>query len=326
MRRRRHVPAGQDVVNAYGNTDEGDMSAGLDTARARRSRTTSARVEAAAMLRAWRRAGARMRRTPTLDSRWTRMCFCGQDTPAGRSPTTAAFGLSEFTGSEEGRGPLFDIDRTTFEGRPSPIAPATPGPQGRRPAATTTATLEPRRCRCSALRIGDRMIVSVPGEMTAEMGRRVRAAVLDAARGAGVDGASSRGLANEYASYFTTPEEYDRQHYEGGATVYGRPASSCCRTSLADLAGRLAAGKPAPGAVPVRPDATACSPTARAYPPAPRAARALAQPTGDAAPRPRRLPLAGRRRVATTGRSTSAFVTVQRRAGRLAAPSTPTSA
>ena len=32
------------------------------------------------------------------------------------------------------------------------------------------------------------------------------------------------GLANEYVSYFTTPEEYALQFYEGASTVYG-PAS-----------------------------------------------------------------------------------------------------
>jgi neutral ceramidase len=32
------------------------------------------------------------------------------------------------------------------------------------------------------------------------------------------------GLSNEYLSYFTTPEEYEAQHYEGASTLYG-PAS-----------------------------------------------------------------------------------------------------
>src|SRR4051794_2810956 len=99
-----------------------------------------------------------------------------------------------------------------------------------------------------ALRVADRVIVSVPGEMTSEMGRRLRKSVLDASAGPGVTTAVISGLANEYADYFTTPEEYDAQHYEGGATVYGRASSDALQQALAQLAGDLVAGRPAPAA------------------------------------------------------------------------------
>ena len=97
-----------------------------------------------------------------------------------------------------------------------------------------------------ALRIGDRMVVSVPGEMTAGMGARVREAVVAAAGGAGVTRAVISGLANEYLQYFTTPEEYEEQHYEGGSTLYGKLSSNLLRQELAALSGRLARGEPAP--------------------------------------------------------------------------------
>jgi neutral ceramidase len=54
------------------------------------------------------------------------------------------------------------------------------------------------------------------------------------------------GLANEYADYFTTPEEYDAQHYEGGATIYGRASSVALQEALDALAGTLAKGRAAP--------------------------------------------------------------------------------
>jgi len=53
------------------------------------------------------------------------------------------------------------------------------------------------------------------------------------------------GIANEFVLYFTTPEEYDRQHYEGGNTHFGRVSSNLIRQELATLAGRLVRGEPA---------------------------------------------------------------------------------
>jgi hypothetical protein len=70
------------------------------------------------------------------------------------------------------------------------------------------------------------------------------------------------GYANEYIHYFTTPEEYEQQHYEGGSTLFGKYSSNVLRDALVDLTGRLAAGKPAPDPHPfdatngVAPDAT----------------------------------------------------------------------
>jgi neutral ceramidase len=78
------------------------------------------------------------------------------------------------------------------------------------------------------------------------MGSRVRAAVLDATRGAGINRAIISGLANEYLQYFTTPEEYQWQAYEGGSTLYGRFSSNMLQFADVDLAKALADGKPAP--------------------------------------------------------------------------------
>src|SRR5436305_12945588 len=104
-----------------------------------------------------------------------------------------------------------------------------------------------------ALRLGELMIFSIPVEMTENMGRRVRAALTSALSGSGVTGTVISGLANEYADYFTTPEEFDAQHYEGGATIYGRASSVAIEEALNALAGDLAAGKPAPDPYPYDP-------------------------------------------------------------------------
>src|SRR5919197_1462499 len=241
IRRRGNVPRGQDVVDAYGNTDEGDQSAGVDhwgPAEADHVGT----VEARKFMAAWRQAGSHMTRAPKLDLRWTRMCFCGQDTAAGPVANNGVFGQAEFTGSEEGRGPLFDVTRVPFEGDHLPVGT---GPQGDKVVAPLPLDV-PKAVPLMAVRIGDRLVVSVPGEMTEDMGRRVRAAVMQAAAGSGVQRAVVSGLANEYADYFTTPEEYDAQHYEGAATIYGRASSVALQETLARLAGDLVTHRPAP--------------------------------------------------------------------------------
>jgi len=241
IRRRGHVPKGQDVVDAYGNTDEGDQSSGVDKwgpAQADHVGT----VEAHKFLTAWRQAGHHMDRTPTLARRWTRMCFCGQNTAAGPVANKGVFGQAEFTGSEEGRGPLYDETRVPFEGDHLPVGAGTQGDKIQTPIPLNI----PRAVPLMALQVGDRMVVSIPGEMTAEMGRRVRHAVEQAAAGHGVVRAVISGLANEYADYFTTPQEYDAQHYEGAATVYGRASSVALQETLVQVTHDLVNGRKAP--------------------------------------------------------------------------------
>jgi len=76
------------------------------------------------------------------------------------------------------------------------------------------------------IRINELLLVTVPGEMTTEMGQRVKQAALQAAQRTqqGITHVAIVGLSNQYVSHFTTPEEYALQHYEGASTLYG-PAS-----------------------------------------------------------------------------------------------------
>ena len=242
VRRAGKVPRRQLVVNAYGNTDEGDQSAGLDR-RGPAAAEFVGRVEAAAMMRAWRRAGRAMSGGVPLDVRWNRVCFCGQETEGGAVDSRAVVGLPLFTGSEEGRGPLFDVTKEEFEGRRSPTDG---GPQGHKIQVNDSSGGVPQAVPLTAVRVGSRMIVTVPGEMTAGMGRRVRDAVVEAVRGSGVERAVISGVANEFLQYFTTPEEYERQHYEGGSVLYGKLASNVLKLELSTLAARLVRGEAAP--------------------------------------------------------------------------------
>jgi neutral ceramidase len=246
VRRAGRVPRRQLVLNVYGNSNEGDQSAGLVRDGPAASDYVG-RVEAAAMVRAWRRAGTALTPTPELDVRWTRTCFCGQATEGGNVADYAMIGFPFLTGSEEERGPLFDVTHTPFEGMRNPLP--VPG-QGHKQGIPLSPSTVPKAVPLTALRVGDGLIVTLPGEPTTEVGSRVRAAVQQTS---GLDRIVVSGLAGEFIQYLATPEEYDRQHYEGGSTLYGPLSSNLLRQELAELARRLVAGEPAQAAYPLDP-------------------------------------------------------------------------
>jgi neutral ceramidase len=97
----------------------------------------------------------------------------------------------------------------------------------------------PRVLPVQVLRIGDVALVGLPFEVTVEAGRRIEAAVAGrlAANGAGRVVVTS--VANEYAGYCTTPEEYGEQRYEGGHTLYGPATQPFLAAHAARLAGEV---------------------------------------------------------------------------------------
>lgn len=242
VRRAGKVPASQEVLNVYGNSNEGDMSAGL-TRHGPAASDYVGRIEASAMVRAWQRAGSALQRKPVLDSRWTRVCFCGQEVEGGRVDDHSEVGIPFLTGSEEERGPLYDVTGVPFEDRRSE---ADRGPQGHKIGGPIGDV--PNRVPILSVRIGKRLVTTIPGEGTKEAGERIRRAVTGAISGAGVERVVIAGLVNEFVLYFTTPEEYDRQHYEGGNTHFGQFATVLIQQEAARLAGTLVRGEPAPPA------------------------------------------------------------------------------
>ena len=159
-------------------------------------------------------------------------------------------GLPFLTGSEEERGPLFDVTGEHFEGR---RAPAGVDPHGRKIFPPGVGGGVPNAVPLMAVRVGRRMIVSLPGEGTKEVGERIRTAAGAAVAGSGVEKVVLSGLANEFVLYFTTPEEYEKQHYEGGNTQFGRMSSVLMHDEIAKLAGALVRGTPAPAPYPFDP-------------------------------------------------------------------------
>ena len=242
VREEGRPPKGQQVLNVFANSNEGDQSAGLNRDGPAASDYVG-RVEAGAMLDAWRSAKKHTTRYPTMTSRWTRVCFCGQTVENNESVASESqVGIPFLTGSEEGRGPLYDATGQIFEDRRGPDRGS---PHGDKLSVPGVGAGVPNGVPLLAMRFGTRMIVSLPGEGTKEVGARIKSAVRSAVAGSGVKDVVLAGLTNEFILYITTPEEYDRQHYEGGNTQFGRQESNLLKSEITDLAGRLVRGQPA---------------------------------------------------------------------------------
>ncbi len=103
--------------------------------------------------------------------------------------------------------------------------------------------------------LGSHALLTVPGEPTTVAGHRLREDAVAAL--SAVTSASVIGYAGDYAGYFTTPEEYLHQHYEGAHTLYGSPSLRMLTEALLQTP-----PMPAPGASLVAPAAP--PPTAEA--------------------------------------------------------------
>jgi neutral ceramidase len=106
----------------------------------------------------------------------------------------------------------------------------------------------PSYAQLTVLRVGNRVIATVPGEITTTAGRRMREHVLAAAKAAGlpVSEALVLGLANGYLEYITTPEEYSAQSYEGASTLYGPGTAAMFSRELAKLVASVSTGDTLP--------------------------------------------------------------------------------
>ncbi len=98
----------------------------------------------------------------------------------------------------------------------------------------------PRVLPLQVLRIGPVALLGLPFELTVETGARIQAAGRDALAGTGVDRVVATSVANEYAGYAATAEEYALQHYEGGHTLYGPATERFLTNHVARLARDLA--------------------------------------------------------------------------------------
>ncbi len=70
--------------------------------------------------------------------------------------------------------------------------------------------------------MGEIAIAFVPGEITVMSGRRLKKQILSDLLSLGITEVIISSYANAFMGYIVTPEEYDKQCYEGGHTIYGR--------------------------------------------------------------------------------------------------------
>jgi neutral ceramidase len=226
----------------FTNGNEGDMIPLYDDFNQHAVADRMGRRIAGAMHRAWERAEQRLTRNFVVDARSREVRYAGQEVePGKRVAPLATFGVPFLAGGENGPSPFYELG---LEGKRRPEALADPV-QGRKIVAAP-APWAPT-VQLQALRLGDRLLLGVPGEPTVEAGRRMRARAADHAP-EGVIDVAIVGLANGYHGYFTTPEEYDQQHYEGGHTVFGKYTSLVVEHAHAELAAALAAA-PSPRVV-----------------------------------------------------------------------------
>ena len=96
----------------------------------------------------------------------------------------------------------------------------------------------PEEVPIAAYQLGGVTLVTLPGEFTTMMGRRISQSVAEAVGTR--DKVLLVGLANEYLSYFATEEEFRVQHYEGSSMLYGPLAGAKIEADLVSLAAKLA--------------------------------------------------------------------------------------
>lgn len=173
-----------------------------------------------------------------------------------RRTCRAAIGQGAFAGTEDGRGfGTEGLDRKNaldfvVRALGQAICAASPDPcQGVKPVALDLCQGVPSRIPLipdvlplQVVRVGNVALVAVPFELTTMAGRRLRRTVLEQLGPAGVDTAVIAGLANAYAHYVTTPEEYSAQHYEGASTYFGPWTLAALRQELTRLARAMARG------------------------------------------------------------------------------------
>jgi neutral ceramidase len=88
-------------------------------------------------------------------------------------------------------------------------------------------------------RIGQLALVAGPAEFTTMSGRRFRQAIKHVIPA--VKYVAVAGYASDYAGYVATREEYELQHYEGAATLFGPWTQAAYQQEFARLAADMAA-------------------------------------------------------------------------------------
>lgn len=142
----------------------------------------------------------------------------------------AAIGVSMVAGApEDGPGVPFIPEGMVWDGvswPPITIVPEDQACQEEKIILVPTGNMTPFPWTPEVLpvqiaTIGNLAVVAAPFEITTMAGRRLREMVAETLAPAGVTHVVIAGLANAYAGYIATREEFALQHYEGASTHFG---------------------------------------------------------------------------------------------------------
>ncbi|PJZ28833.1 neutral/alkaline non-lysosomal ceramidase N-terminal domain-containing protein [Leptospira kmetyi] len=91
--------------------------------------------------------------------------------------------------------------------------------------------------------IGNTAILTSPFEITTQAGRRLKNRISSTLSGAGYSNVIVSAMANGYAQYLTTREEYSAQNFEGGFTAYGPWSNAALQQEFDRIAKDIVAGR-----------------------------------------------------------------------------------
>ncbi|MBZ4395648.1 neutral/alkaline ceramidase [Myxococcus faecalis] len=176
-----------------------------------------------------------------------------------RRTCPAAIGLSMLAGAEDGPG--YGVEGASCAvihdlWSQFTCALTTTPCQGEKPIVLEMGAMLPHPWSPDVLplqlvTVGPLALVAVPFEVTTMAGRRLRRTVLERLSPRGITEVVIVGLANDYAGYVATREEYARQSYEGASTHFGPWTLAALQQGFDSLAVGMREGHPvAPGPLP----------------------------------------------------------------------------
>jgi hypothetical protein len=96
--------------------------------------------------------------------------------------------------------------------------------------------LVPAESMTQSIRVGDLVLVGIPGELASGLGKEVKKSVQAATGAADV---TIAGLANEWISYMLSEEEYEKGGYEASVSFYGPKLGPTIMAAAVSEAGKL---------------------------------------------------------------------------------------
>lgn len=259
-------PHEANFVAAFANATPGDISAnmGLEpgTGPGGEDRNASARILGERMMQGVAQAGSGtpMGSGVTATHRWvdcSSLSVRGEWTPDGQpgklGPAILGAGFAASSQEDGGGEPLLGFQEGARGGTPwvkelnkITVPPHVQAIHGNKemllPVGYLPGLIQQTHC-FHIVQLGGLVLVALAFEPTITAGLRMRRTVA-AALGVPVEMVVVQGYTSGYGHYITTPEEYDTQNYEGGATVFGRLQLPAFQQVLHDMATAIAQGEP----------------------------------------------------------------------------------